>query len=92
METQAKPGTTLAERIGSTPLIRLDRMVQAVRGFEGFTLVAKAEWVNPGGSVKEGAAASISQEEASTGRQAVIVTVLPDSAEKCLSECFWEQP
>jgi S-sulfo-L-cysteine synthase (O-acetyl-L-serine-dependent) len=54
-----KPGTVLAERIGSTPLVRLDRIVQAVRGLEGITLVAKAEWANPGGSVKDRAAASM---------------------------------
>jgi cysteine synthase B len=59
METQTNPGTTLTERIGSTPLIRLDRIVQAVRGLEGITLLAKAEWANPGGSVKDRAAASM---------------------------------
>jgi len=59
METQTKPGTVLAERIGATPLIRLDRIVQAVRGLEHITLLAKAEWANPGGSVKDRAAASM---------------------------------
>jgi cysteine synthase B len=34
----------------------------------------------------------IAKEEAAAGRRAVIVTVLPDSAEKYLSERFWEQP
>src|ERR1700677_4312656 len=59
METQTKPGTALAERIGGTPLIRLERTVLAVCGFEGITLLAKAEWANPGGSVKDRAAASM---------------------------------
>jgi cysteine synthase B len=59
METQTKPGTALAERIGATPLIRLERTVLAVCGFEGITLLAKAEWANPGGSVKDRAAASM---------------------------------
>jgi len=33
----------------------------------------------------------IAEEEAGAGRHAVIVTVLPDSAEKYLSERFWEE-
>jgi len=50
------PGTSLVERIGNTPLIRLG---QVTRGLAGITLVAKAEWANPGGSVKDRAAASM---------------------------------
>jgi cysteine synthase B len=37
------------------------------------------------------ASLKIAQEEAVAGRQAVIVTVLPDSADKYLSERFWEE-
>jgi cysteine synthase B len=33
----------------------------------------------------------IAEEEAAAKRQAVIVTVLPDSADKYLSERFWEE-
>ena len=51
-----QPGVTLAERIGNTPLLRLE---QLVRDLPGITLLAKAEWTNPGGSVKDRAAASI---------------------------------
>jgi S-sulfo-L-cysteine synthase (O-acetyl-L-serine-dependent) len=54
--TQIELGSTLTERIGSTPLIRLER---EVRGLEGITLLGKAEWANPGGSVKDRAAASM---------------------------------
>jgi len=36
------------------------------------------------------AALKIAREEAEAGRSAVIVTVLPDSADKYLSERFWE--
>jgi cysteine synthase B len=53
---QRLPGATLTERIGNTPLIRLERVA---RGLDGITLVAKAEWNNPGGSVKDRAAASM---------------------------------
>jgi cysteine synthase B len=65
METnavQAKPGSTLPERIGSTPLIRLDQLIRldrSLRGNPAITLLAKAEWANPGGSVKDRAAASM---------------------------------
>jgi len=37
------------------------------------------------------ASLDIAREEAANGRRAVIVTVLPDSADKYLSERFWEQ-
>jgi cysteine synthase B len=65
METnavQAKPGSTLPERIGSTPIIRLDQLIRldrSLRGNPAITLLAKAEWANPGGSVKDRAAASM---------------------------------
>ena len=42
--------------IGNTPLLHLSRIEQ---DFPGVRLVAKAEWCNPGGSVKDRAAASI---------------------------------
>jgi S-sulfo-L-cysteine synthase (O-acetyl-L-serine-dependent) len=54
--TATQPGSLLAERIGSTPLVRLDRVV---RGLAGVTLLGKAEWANPGGSVKDRAALSM---------------------------------
>lgn len=53
---QPQLGSSLANRIGNTPLVRLE---QVVRGLDGITLLAKAEWANPGGSVKDRAAASM---------------------------------
>jgi cysteine synthase B len=53
---QTKPGSSLPERIGSTPLLRIDRLV---RDLPGIALLAKAEWANPSGSVKDRAAASM---------------------------------
>src|SRR5260370_3609506 len=59
-ETGAGLGETLGhrlmERIGNTPLLRLDAVT---RHRQGVTLLGKAEWYNPGGSVKDRAAASI---------------------------------
>ena len=46
----------MLEQIGNTPLLRLDGLVD---GLEGITLLGKAEWANPGGSVKDRAAASM---------------------------------
>jgi cysteine synthase B len=64
IETQTGLGSTLVERIGNTPLIRLE---QAVRGLEGVTLLGKAEWTNPGGSVKDRAAASMVRDARARG-------------------------
>jgi cysteine synthase B len=49
-------GTTILERIGNTPLVRLDRLTEHMPGIQ---IVGKAEWANPGGSVKDRAASSI---------------------------------
>jgi cysteine synthase B len=49
-------GSSILERIGNTPLLRLDRLTAHL---PGITLLGKAEWANPGGSVKDRAASSI---------------------------------
>ncbi len=49
-------GSTILERIGNTPLVRLDRLTDHLPGIQ---IVGKAEWANPGGSVKDRAASSI---------------------------------
>ena len=49
-------GTTIADRIGNTPLVRLERVAAHL---PGITLLGKAEWANPGGSVKDRAASGI---------------------------------
>jgi len=51
-----KLGLSILDRIGNTPLVRLDRIGAAL---PGVTLLGKAEWTNPGGSVKDRAASSI---------------------------------
>ncbi len=43
-------GQLLLERIGNTPLIRIGRLTAE---FPNVTFCAKAEWFNPGGSVKD---------------------------------------
>jgi len=55
--------------------------------------LAREEGVLVGISAAAAVAASVqvAREEAAAGRHAVIVTVLPDSADKYLSERFWEE-
>ena len=57
MMTTVKPlGTTVLERIGNTPLVRLDGLAEHLPGIQ---ILGKAEWANPGGSVKDRAASAI---------------------------------
>ena len=53
------------DRIGNTPLLRFDQLSAHL---PGLTLLGKAEWHNPGGSVKDRAAANIVAEGRRTGR------------------------
>ncbi|MGD0648071.1 MAG: PLP-dependent cysteine synthase family protein [Acidobacteriaceae bacterium] len=55
--TSQKPlGISLLDRIGNTPLLRLDRLTSHLPNIH---LLGKAEWANPGGSVKDRAASAI---------------------------------
>ena len=58
MTSRAAPvlGERAVERIGNTPLLRLERIAA---DFPGIQILAKAEWHNPGGSVKDRAALAI---------------------------------
>jgi len=58
-------GQSLLDRIGNTPLLRFD---QLTADFPNVTLLGKAEWHNPGGSVKDRAAANIVAEGRRSGR------------------------
>ena len=49
-------GSGLLERIGNTPLVRLASLTEHLPGIQ---LLGKAEWANPGGSVKDRAASAI---------------------------------
>jgi S-sulfo-L-cysteine synthase (O-acetyl-L-serine-dependent) len=64
---QPRLGQTVIERIGNTPLLRLERVAPdlARRGVE---LYAKAEWFNPGGSVKDRPALRIVLDAEADGR------------------------
>ena len=49
-------GATILERIGNTPLVRLERVAAHLPGIQ---ILGKAEWTNPGGSVKDRPASAI---------------------------------
>ena len=70
---QSELGLSVTARIGETPLIRLSN---AVRGLEGVVLLAKAEWLNPGGSVKDRAAWSMVRKAQAEGKLGLGKTVL----------------
>src|SRR5437899_10596806 len=57
-------GDALLDRIGNTPLLRLERVGQKFLNVE---FCAKAEWFNPGGSVKDRPALSMIQAGLASG-------------------------
>jgi cysteine synthase B len=63
VDRAARPG--LLSLIGETPLLRLERISAHLA--PGVSLVAKAEWFNPGGSVKDRPAAAILQHALDAG-------------------------
>jgi cysteine synthase B len=62
---EPQPGLSMLERIGNTPLLRFDALTA---NFGEVTLLGKAEWHNPGGSVKDRAASNIVTEGRRSGR------------------------
>jgi cysteine synthase B len=64
-EMAAKLGAPVFERVGNTPLLRLERIVAE---FASVELLAKAEWFNPGGSVKDRPALSMILDGERTGK------------------------
>jgi cysteine synthase B len=58
-------GQRTVDRIGNTPLLRLVRIAGDLPGVE---ILGKAEWLNPGGSVKDRAAANIVAQARASGK------------------------
>src|SRR6266478_1437784 len=58
-------GRRSLELIGNTPLLRLERLTRDLPGIE---LFGKAEWFNPGGSVKDRAASNIVVQARASGK------------------------
>jgi S-sulfo-L-cysteine synthase (O-acetyl-L-serine-dependent) len=62
---QIQPASSLLDQIGNTPLIRLSKLSAE---FPGIEILAKAEFFNPGGSVKDRAGLNMILEGERTGR------------------------
>ena len=73
MLTPAISSSAVLDLIGRTPLLRLDRFLPPNSAVE---IYAKAEFLNPGGSVKDRAAAAIIADGERTGRLHRGVTIL----------------
>ena len=58
-------GDNILGKIGNTPLLRLDRMTESMPDIR---IYAKAEWFNPGGSVKDRTALSIVDDAIDSGK------------------------
>jgi S-sulfo-L-cysteine synthase (O-acetyl-L-serine-dependent) len=67
------PGSSVLDMIGRTPLVRLHHFERETPGVE---LYAKAEWQNPGGSVKDRAAARMILEGEASGKLTAGKTIL----------------
>ena len=66
-------GNSILDLIGRTPLIRLRQIEKSCPGVE---IYAKAEWQNPGGSVKDRAAARMIAEGEQSGKLTPGKTIL----------------
>jgi cysteine synthase B len=76
-ETRSPLGERSIERIGNTPLLRLDRIGRELPNIQ---LLGKAEWYNPGGSVKDRAAFNIVKEGRRSGKFASGKTLLDSTS------------
>jgi S-sulfo-L-cysteine synthase (O-acetyl-L-serine-dependent) len=70
-------GRRSLELIGNTPLLRLERLT---RDLPGIQLLGKAEWSNPGGSVKDRAASNIVAQARASGKFAPGQTLLDSTS------------
>ena len=77
MTMTALLGVNLAQRIGGTPLVRVESIANGLREVQ---ILAKAEWTNPGGSVKDRAASNIVSEALRTGRLGADKTLLDSTS------------
>ena len=71
--SQERVGEGVLERIGNTPLLRIGRVAAHLPNVE---ISAKAEWFNPGGSVKDRAGLSMIQAGIASGALRAGKTIL----------------
>ncbi|HEX4488848.1 MAG TPA: cysteine synthase family protein [Terriglobales bacterium] len=76
--SKASPlGRRSLDMVGNTPLLRLDRIA---KDFPGLELLGKAEWYNPGGSVKDRAASRIVAEARAAGKLGPGISLLDSTS------------
>jgi cysteine synthase B len=68
---------TILERIGNTPLVRIRNLA---REFPGVEILAKAEWFNPGGSVKDRPAIRMIEDAENSGKLTKHKAILDSSS------------
>jgi cysteine synthase B len=85
--------TSIVPAIYNPHLADRQMTVETEAAYEMAKQLAREEGLLVGISAAAAVVASvqIARDEAKSGRRAVIVTVLPDSADKYLSERFWEE-
>ncbi len=71
-------GQSLLDRIGDTPLLRLERLTAELP--EGVEIYVKAEWLNPGGSVKDRPIRRIIEDAERDGRLSSDRTILDSTS------------
>jgi cysteine synthase B len=71
------PDHSILERVGNTPLIRIHHLEKE---FRHITFYAKAEWFNPGGSVKDRPALRMIEEAERTGELTVEKIILDSTS------------
>jgi cysteine synthase B len=75
--TRPPLGQSTLQRIGNTPLLRFDCLT---RHLPGVQILGKAEWYNPGGSVKDRAASNIVAEGRRSGKFPLGKTLLDSTS------------
>src|SRR5260221_95407 len=70
-------GIRSSARVGNTPLLRLERIAA---DFPNIQLLGKAEWLNPGGSVKDSAASNIVKQAQAAGKLGPEKTLLDSTS------------
>jgi cysteine synthase B len=70
-------GRRSLDLVGNTPLLRLERIAE---DFPGLDLLGKAEWYNPGGSVKDRAASRIVAEALNAGKLGPGISLLDSTS------------
>ncbi|UJS18101.1 MAG: cysteine synthase family protein [Candidatus Jettenia sp.] len=73
------PNSSLLDNVGNTPLLRINRIAKELRD-KDVEIYAKAEWFNPGGSVKDRPALRIIEEAEKTGKLNYDTTIIDSTS------------